>query len=123
MLDLDTITSRAWIRNNQEVNILGRFIYELMRYAGSHFNALAFIQGDGLAIDFDHSATAQYEEKLTGHRVKMANLPRPGRHALSDNRHLSSFYEMPAVANASPEVVFGGCAVNRLHRGLMLARF
>lgn len=61
---LDTIISSAWIRDNQEVNLRGRLICELMRCAGSHFDALAFGQGDTLAVDFDYCATAQNEKEL-----------------------------------------------------------
>jgi hypothetical protein len=64
MLDLDTIASRAWMRDNQEVNILGRLIDELMRSARSYFDALTLSQCDPLAIDFDYSATAQDEKEL-----------------------------------------------------------
>ena len=64
MLDLDTVTSRAWMRDDQEVNLLGRLIYELMRRAGSRFEALAFGQCYTLAVDFDYCATAQDKKEL-----------------------------------------------------------
>lgn len=39
---IDTVASGARMRDDQKVNILGRFIHELMQDAGSDFHALAF---------------------------------------------------------------------------------
>ena len=40
--------------------------------------------------------------------MKMTCLFCAGWYALGDNRHIGAFYEMPAITNISPDIVFGG---------------
>jgi hypothetical protein len=64
MLDLDTVIPRAWMRDNQEVNILWRLIYKLMRSSGSYFDTLPFRQRDSLIVEFDYCASPQDKKEL-----------------------------------------------------------
>ncbi len=117
-LDLDTITSRGGVRDDQEVDVLSRLNYELMGDSRGHFDTLAHCKRDSFAIHFNYGATAEDEEELAGSDMEMANLPASRRHALGDNGEIGPLYEVPTIADATPGVMFSRCTINWLHKGL-----
>ena len=52
------------MRDDQEVNILGRLIFKLMSSPWIYLNALPLSQNNALIINYDYSTTTQNVKKL-----------------------------------------------------------
>ncbi len=84
-LGIFPIPVRRRLRNNQEMNLVARFIFHLMRCARWNPNPFSRTQNNGAAIHFHDRFAREHVEKLLRAMVEVANLRRARRHALLDH--------------------------------------
>ena len=104
---------RRRLRYDQEMNLVARFIFHLVRRARWNPEPFSRTQNNGAATHFHKGLAREHVEELLRVMVEVANLRRARRHALLNYAQPRILYQVPAIAVAAPVVVLGGFFADR----------
>jgi len=95
------------------MNLVTRFILQLVRCARWNPNPFSCGQNDGPAINFHDGFAREYVEKLLRMMVEVANLHSVCRHAFLNHAELRILHQVPAIALVAPRVMLSGSFADR----------
>lgn len=96
------------LTGDQNAEGIRPFIGGLMLLAGRNFDAFPFFENKLVILDLHGQFAFEDIKKLAGLDVEMAAFAGRRGHKFFDHAELRGFHQVPAVAGASPVVVFGG---------------
>jgi hypothetical protein len=79
------------------------------------------VQDDVFIVYLHHRFSAENVEELLGFLVKVSHLVRARRHLFLNHTKAGVFYQVPAIAILSPDVMLGGETADGFHDGTVIS--